>query len=94
NRGSAALRVDNELSGSRPASLIEAGYYGSSIIDSGFPSDEEILQEIRNLLSAANLMTITKKQVRDELSQFFGMDMSSKKEYINNCIELILQGKL
>ncbi|RIB29616.1 glycosyltransferase family 2 protein [Gigaspora rosea] len=94
NRGSTVLRVDNDLSGSRPASLIEAGYYGSSIIDSGFPSDEEILQEIRNILSAANLMTITKKQVRDDLSQFFGVDMSSKKEYINNCIELILQGKL
>ncbi|CAG8492693.1 1103_t:CDS:2 [Cetraspora pellucida] len=94
HRGSTLLRVDNDLSGSRPSSLIEAGYYGSSIIDSGFPSDDEILQEIRNILSVANLMTVTKKQVRDDLSSFFGMDMSSKKEYINNCIELILQGKL
>ncbi|CAG8685654.1 9966_t:CDS:1, partial [Scutellospora calospora] len=79
HRGSTLVRVDNELSGSRPASLIEAGYYGSSIIDSGFPSDDEILQEIRNILSAANLMTITKKQVRDDLSNYFGMDISSKK---------------
>ncbi|PKY38336.1 glycosyltransferase family 2 protein [Rhizophagus irregularis] len=75
--------------GSRPVSLIEGGH-----ADSDFPSDEEILQGIRNILSTANLMSITKKQVRDDLSQSFGMDMSAKKEYINNCIELILQGKL
>ncbi|CAG8558760.1 8590_t:CDS:2, partial [Racocetra fulgida] len=62
HRGSTLLRTDNDLSGSRPSSLIEAGYYGSSIIDSGFPSDDEILQEIRNILSVANLMTVTKKQ--------------------------------
>ncbi|RHZ77100.1 hypothetical protein Glove_186g151 [Diversispora epigaea] len=77
-----------------------ASYYNNAInamnamSDSGFPSDEELLQEIRNILASANLMSITKKQVRDDLSQFFGMDMSPKKEYINNCIEMILQGKL
>ncbi|CAI2162513.1 1810_t:CDS:2 [Funneliformis geosporum] len=75
--------------GSRPVSMVEGGGQGSD-----FPSDEDILQEIRNILSTANLMSITKKQVRDDLSQYFGMDMSLKKEYINNCIELILQGKL
>ncbi|CAG8726468.1 332_t:CDS:1, partial [Acaulospora morrowiae] len=79
---------------SRPVSLADGGYYGSAIIDSSFPSDDEILREIRNILANANLMSITKKQVRDDLSHYFGMDMSPKKEYINNCIELILQGKL
>ncbi|KAJ1910342.1 hypothetical protein IWQ60_010705 [Tieghemiomyces parasiticus] len=58
------------------------------------PSDDEILAEIRQILDHANLMTITKKQVRDELSDRFGVDMLPKKEYINNCIEMILQGKL
>ncbi|RIA90569.1 glycosyltransferase family 2 protein [Glomus cerebriforme] len=82
--------------GSRPVSLIEGGYApgSDSINGSDFPSDEEILQGIRNILATANLMSITKKQVRDDLSQIFGMDLSSKKEYINNCIELILQRKL
>jgi len=75
--------------GSRPVSMVESGS-----LSGDFPSDDEILQEIRNILSTANLMSITKKQVRDDLSQCFGMDMSLKKEYINNCIELILQGKL
>ncbi|CAG8699152.1 11183_t:CDS:2, partial [Funneliformis caledonium] len=60
--------------GSRPVSMVEGGQ------GSDFPSDEEILQEIRNILSTANLMSITKKQVRDDLSQYFGMDMSLKKD--------------
>ncbi|ORY02427.1 hypothetical protein K493DRAFT_312084 [Basidiobolus meristosporus CBS 931.73] len=58
------------------------------------PSDEEILQEVRTILSTADLMSITKKQVRDELTHFFGVDMTIRKEYINNCIDMILQGQL
>jgi chitin synthase len=58
------------------------------------PSNEEILREVRHILSTANLMTITKKQVRDELATFFGTDLTSKKEYINQCIDGILQGRL
>ncbi|CAG8584609.1 9735_t:CDS:2 [Ambispora leptoticha] len=80
---------------SRPMSAVDSYFAGApgSGMDN-FPSDEEILQEIRNILASANLMSITKKQVRDDLSQYFGIDMSPKKEYINNCIELVLQGKL
>lgn len=78
---------------SRPVSMAEGGHYAKDIVPVE-PSDDEILQEIRNILSAANLMNVTKKQVRDELSMRFGFDMNSKKEYINNCIELFLQGKL
>ncbi|RHZ75834.1 hypothetical protein Glove_209g12 [Diversispora epigaea] len=58
------------------------------------PTDEEILIEIRIILNNANLMNITKKQVREQLTLAFGMDMSSRKDFINNSIELILQGKL
>ncbi|RKP37869.1 chitin synthase-domain-containing protein [Dimargaris cristalligena] len=58
------------------------------------PSDDEILAQIRQILDNANLMTITKKQVRDELSDRFGIDMLPKKDHINSCIEMILQGKL
>ncbi|KAI8381210.1 chitin synthase [Radiomyces spectabilis] len=60
----------------------------------GFPSDEEILLEIRNILATANLMSVTKKQVREQLTAFFGFDMTPKKEYINTSIEYILQGRL
>ncbi|CAG8504297.1 3540_t:CDS:2 [Ambispora gerdemannii] len=81
--------------GSRPISAVDSYFAGApgSVIDN-FPSDEEILQEIRNILASANLMSITKKQVRDDLSQYFGIDMNLKKEYINSCIELVLQGKI
>ncbi|CAO3642941.1 unnamed protein product [Cunninghamella blakesleeana] len=61
---------------------------------SGFPSDDEILSEIRNILATANLMTVTKKQVREQLGVFFGFDMTPKKEFINTSIEYILQGRL
>ncbi|CAG8463565.1 8890_t:CDS:2 [Paraglomus occultum] len=66
--------------------------YSAALSDG--PSDEEVLAEIRNILATANLMSITKKQVREQLTATFNTDMSSRKEFINNSIELILQGKL
>ena len=59
----------------------------------GFPSDEQIKSLIKTVLSTANLMTVTKKQVRDDLALFFGTDMSRKKDFINRVIEDVLQGK-
>jgi len=58
------------------------------------PSDEEIVREIRQILSTADLMNITKKQVREQLTAFFNVDMSPKKSYINSVIESILEGKM
>lgn len=58
------------------------------------PTDEELLFEVRRILSTANLMNITKKQVRDELSAWFKVDLSGRKGLINGYIEDILQGKL
>ncbi|KAG0168377.1 hypothetical protein DFQ28_004896 [Apophysomyces sp. BC1034] len=60
----------------------------------GFPNDDEILAEIKNILATANLMSVTKKQVREQLSAFFGFDMTPKKEFINTSIEYVLQGRL
>ncbi|RKP04566.1 DEK C terminal domain-containing protein [Thamnocephalis sphaerospora] len=84
----------------RPASTTFSAYGAPSVVmdqghdPNGYPSDDQILGEIRRILSTADLMTVTKKQVRDELAAFFGVDMMPKKDYINQCIELILQGKL
>ncbi|KAJ3080887.1 hypothetical protein HK102_002745 [Quaeritorhiza haematococci] len=58
------------------------------------PTDDEILVQVRRILSTANLMTITKKQVRDELSAHFGVDLGARKAVINGFIEDILQGRL
>ena len=62
--------------------------------ESPFPSDEEILAEVRHILSTADLMTITKKSVREQLARLFGTNMSSKKEYIHWCIDGVLKGEL
>ncbi|KAJ3127640.1 hypothetical protein HK100_009642 [Physocladia obscura] len=66
----------------------------AAVVPGGEPSDEQLLFEIRRILSTADLMTVTKKQVRDELSAVFRMDMTSRKALINQYIEEILQGRL
>ncbi|KAL6607420.1 chitin synthase-domain-containing protein [Neocallimastix sp. 'constans'] len=71
---------NNSLYSSRPSGVM--------------PSDEEIVREIRQILSTADLMNITKKQVREQLTAYFNVDMSSKKSYINSVIESILEGKM
>ncbi|KAG0179881.1 hypothetical protein DFQ29_001534 [Apophysomyces sp. BC1021] len=55
------------------------------------PEDEDIEREIHQILMSANLMTLTKKQVRDQLSSFFGVDLTIKKGFINTTIERILE---
>ncbi|KAI9217148.1 chitin synthase-domain-containing protein [Blastocladiella britannica] len=57
----------------------------------GFPTDEEIYYEVRRILSTADLMQVTKKQVRDELSALFGVDLSSRRELINEAISAVLE---
>ncbi|KAI9594991.1 P-loop containing nucleoside triphosphate hydrolase protein [Syncephalis fuscata] len=84
---------------SRPTSIYNGGgneshYAGSVIAGMAIPTDDEILAEVRRILAHADLMTVTKKQVRDALSSVFGTDMQPRKEYINQCIEHILQGRL
>ncbi|KAJ3019246.1 hypothetical protein HKX48_002259 [Thoreauomyces humboldtii] len=58
------------------------------------PSDDDLLRETRRILATANLMTVTKKQVRDELGAVFGTDLNPRKGTINGFIEDILQGRL
>ncbi len=57
------------------------------------PSDHMILTEIRHILSTSDLMTVTKKTVRDKLSRFFGVDLTVKRDFINKAIEDILKGE-
>ncbi|KAI7871839.1 chitin synthase-domain-containing protein [Spinellus fusiger] len=55
------------------------------------PEDEDMEREIHRILATANLMTLTKKQVRDQLSSLFGVDLTIKKGFINATIERILE---
>jgi chitin synthase len=71
---------------SYPMAQNMSGYLG--------PSDQEIAAEVKRILSSANLMNITKKQMREDLSRIFNCDMTPRKDYINYCIEMVLQGQM
>ncbi|KAK9729193.1 hypothetical protein K7432_000476 [Basidiobolus ranarum] len=58
------------------------------------PSDDELVAETKRILQNANLMRITKKQVREQLSSTFNIDLTPRKDYINGVIEMILQGQM
>ncbi|KAG1235193.1 hypothetical protein G6F35_001003 [Rhizopus arrhizus] len=64
---------------------------GSPMIDGDhggyYPTDEEIKREVRRITATANLMTMTKKQVREQLSRHFGVNMSHRKDFIKYFIE-------
>ncbi|KAI8928593.1 chitin synthase-domain-containing protein [Entophlyctis helioformis] len=60
----------------------------------GGPSDEQLLAEIRRVLAAGDLMTLTKKQIRDDLSGRFGVDLKPRKDTINRMIDEVLQGRI
>ncbi|KAG1474620.1 hypothetical protein G6F56_000248 [Rhizopus delemar] len=55
------------------------------------PEEEEIEIEIHKILLNSDLMTLTKKQVRDQLSDRFGIDLTIKRTFINSTIERLLE---
>ncbi|KAG0173895.1 hypothetical protein DFQ30_006726 [Apophysomyces sp. BC1015] len=59
-----------------------------------FPTDVEMIQAIEQILDEHDLMQLTKKQVRDALSNHFGVDMDVKRDFINQCIEELLAERL
>ncbi|KXX81620.1 Chitin synthase 8 [Madurella mycetomatis] len=60
----------------------------------GMPSDDALLAEIRDILRTADLMTVTKKGVKQELERRFGVPLDSRRAYINNATTAILSGQL
>ncbi|KAJ1917129.1 hypothetical protein H4219_003390 [Mycoemilia scoparia] len=58
------------------------------------PNDEELTEAIRVILNNSDLQTITKKKVREQLSAQYGVDLTHRKEFIGDAIELILNGQL
>jgi chitin synthase len=88
SRGSAVM--------SRPVSMVHAPAKQMNVAGrtEEYPSDEQIAAQIKTILATANLMTVTKKQVRDELAAFFNTDMNSRKTFINKVIEDVLKGKM
>ncbi|RDW69597.1 chitin synthase [Coleophoma cylindrospora] len=60
----------------------------------GLPSDDAILAEIREILKTADLMTVTKKSIKLELEQRFGVPLDVRRAYINSATEALLSGQL
>ena len=50
----------------------------------GLPSDDALLAEIRDILKTADLMTVTKKGVKQELERRFDVPLDAKRAYINS----------
>lgn len=50
----------------------------------GMPSDDALLAEIREILRNADLMTVTKKGVKQELERRFGVPLDARRAYINS----------
>eukprot|EP00842_Homolaphlyctis_polyrhiza_P002785 jgi/Hompol1/3507/HPOL_006622-RA len=46
------------------------------------------------ILASGDLMTLTKKQIRDDLSRRFAVDLKPRKDAINRMIDDVLQGRL
>ncbi|KAI0014229.1 glycosyltransferase family 2 protein [Xylariaceae sp. FL0662B] len=60
----------------------------------GLPSDDALLAEIREILRTADLMTVTKKGIKQELERRFGVPLDAKRAYINSATEALLSGQL
>ena len=48
------------------------------------PSDDAILAEIREILRTADLMSVTKKSIKQELERRFGVALEAKRAYIGS----------
>jgi chitin synthase len=57
---------------------------------SHLPSDDAILAEIREILRTADLMSVTKKSIKQELERRFGVNLDLKRPYINSGMLSIL----
>ncbi|CAH7687581.1 putative chitin synthase class V [Phakopsora pachyrhizi] len=53
----------------------------------GLPSDNQIVADIRAVLARADLNTITKKGVRQQLEAMYGTELGDKKSFVNQAIE-------
>lgn len=65
----------------------------SPLIDterSSLPSDEVIARDIRSIISASDLNTITMKGIRAQLEAMYGTSINAKKAFISDTIDSIL----
>jgi chitin synthase len=56
----------------------------------GAPSDAELGRAVEDILRAADLNSVTKREIRRQLEEQFGMDLTARKASINAAIDRIL----
>jgi len=56
-------------------------------------TDKDIMIEVERFIRTADLMTVTKKKVRQEVSKRLGVDLSNRKEFVDQCIENALNNQ-
>lgn len=56
----------------------------------GGPTDAELDQAVEMILREADLNTITKREIRRQLEDYFHMDLSSRKHAIGVAIDRVL----
>jgi chitin synthase len=59
----------------------------------GKVTDNDIMLEVERFIRTADLMTVTKKKVRQEVSKRLGIDLSNRKEFVDQCIENALNNQ-
>ncbi|KAI4145525.1 MAG: hypothetical protein L6R39_003777 [Caloplaca ligustica] len=80
-----------------PSDVMARGYDEHSlhmVEAEGMPSDDALLGEIREILKTADLMTVTKKGIKQELERRFGVNLEPRKAYIGSATEAVLSGQL
>ena len=68
---------------------MEMSDFGSAHI-----SEDAILAEIREIVRTSDLMSVTKKSIKQELERRFQCNLDSRKAYISSAIEAVLSGQL
>ncbi|KAI8919488.1 chitin synthase 6 [Powellomyces hirtus] len=81
----------DRLAGPTPSSVLHMN--AADAWTGGAPTDEDLVQRIRFIISKSDLRTLTKRKVRDELSAFFGVDLTDRKTFISDRVEAIVVGR-
>ncbi|KAF9105034.1 hypothetical protein BGX27_009841 [Mortierella sp. AM989] len=67
---------------------LSAGTGGSGGVG---PTDTEIVATIHQLLTGVDLMSVTKKKIRQQLESTFGIDLTARRDFISRAIDAELQ---
>jgi chitin synthase len=86
--------AQSEMGGGNRMSSYSSSQFFSPEDMVGLPSDDALLAEIREILKTADLMTVTKKGVKQELERRFDVPLDAKRQYINSATEALLSGQL